>query len=297
MTALHRYVVVCAAGLKGAAFLEGLLGRGARPEKIYSYDQKDDLSRGFGRIAEMAQCAGVEFINSRHPALAAEDLAFFVGWQYLLADPTRYAVVFHDSLLPRYRGFAPTVTALIRGEREIGVTALLPIGGVDEGPVLAQASAQILYPLKIREALQSQALLMVDLALEIIHKWKTESLRAVPQDATRATYSIWRDQADYDIDWSLSAKELQRFVDAVGYPYAGARTSVGGEPVLVDEAVALDDLCFEIRTPGKIWKLDGDRPVVVCGSGLLRLDRCRKSGGDPYSFHRLRVRLQSTASG
>ena len=51
-------------------------------------------------------------------------------------------LIFHDSLLPKLRGFNPTVTALIAGEIEIGVTAFSPIGGdapvADFGPILVR---------------------------------------------------------------------------------------------------------------------------------------------------------------
>ena len=33
-------------------------------------------------------------------------------------------IVFHDSLLPKYRGFAPLVSQLINGEEYLGVTAI-----------------------------------------------------------------------------------------------------------------------------------------------------------------------------
>jgi methionyl-tRNA formyltransferase len=67
---------------------------------------------------------------------------------------------------------------------------------------------------------------MKDLAIDIIDQWRRNQLSA-PQADDFATYSIWRDEADYEIDWSSDAQAIQRFINAVGYPYAGARTTVG----------------------------------------------------------------------
>jgi methionyl-tRNA formyltransferase len=95
---------------------------------------------------------------------------------------------------------------------------------------------------------------------------------------------------DLNIDWSRPANEIRRFVDAVSYPYLGARTHIGSDSVIVEEVTELEDLTFERRDVGKVCRFDNGRPVVVCGSGLLRLDRLVTGGGDVYKTLRLRVR-------
>ena len=42
------------------------------------------------------------------------------------------------TLLPAYRGFAPTVWALVNGERQVGATLLTMAAGADEGDIIAQ---------------------------------------------------------------------------------------------------------------------------------------------------------------
>ena len=39
-------------------------------------------------------------------------LVFLIGWQYLVSGDTTRCVVFHDSLLPALRGFAPELGSL-----------------------------------------------------------------------------------------------------------------------------------------------------------------------------------------
>jgi len=283
-------VTICAVGLKGAVFVEDLLAKGLRPQTIFSYEQPDDQAAGFSRIRKLAEVCRADFVSDKRPVLPADELTFFVGWQFLVASPSRYAVVFHDSLLPRYRGFAPTVCALINGEPEIGVTALVPNAGIDEGDIIAQKAVAISHPIRIEQALSLQARLMAELAFDIHRAWLAGDFSAHPQDHKRATYSVWRDREDHIIDWSWSAEKILRFIHAVGLPYAGALTRLGGDEVVVDEATVVADLHFEQRHCGKIWQLDASRPVVVCGSGLLRLDRVRKDG-EVYQFSRLRQRL------
>lgn len=285
-------IVVCAVGMKGFAFVEGLLKSGISIDSIVTYAQADDLANSFERFRQLSTDRSIQLLNSRRPMLRPDDLTFLVGWQHLLPEVTPSTIVFHDSLLPRYRGFAPTVTALINGDREIGVTALRPNDGIDEGPIVGQRSLPISYPIKIETALALQAAAMTNLAIDIVDQWQRGQLSVFPQQDDSATYSIWRDEEDYEVNWSSDARAIQRFVDAVGYPYAGARTSVGGaKTIRIEEVSEVSDLRFEIRDAGKIWKLDGGRPIVVCGAGMVRIEKWRTEDGTEFSFQRLRTRL------
>ena len=93
------------------------------------------------------------------------------------------------------------------------------------------------------------------------------------------------------IDWSRDASEIARMIDATGFPYEGARTRLRGETIYVDDATVLPDLPFENRVPGKIWRIRSGRPIIVCGSGLLKLDACRGADLRDFTFDRVRSRL------
>lgn len=278
-------------GLKGRVFLEGLLARGAAPTRVASYTQGDDVEDSFSKIAALAKSIGAAFEDQKRPRMTAGETAFAVGWQYLLDAPDAELIVFHDSLLPRYRGFSPTASALIKGDSTIGVTALFPRAEVDAGPIVAQRAIAIRYPVKIAAALSLQAAAMTDLALELLARREAGPLISNEQNQGDATFSIWRDQADYRIDWTSDAETIVRVIDAVGSPYGGARTHLDGVEIVIDEAEAQADLRFEIRQPGKIWSIAGGKPLVVCGQGMLRILAARHEDGQPVSFARLRSRL------
>jgi methionyl-tRNA formyltransferase len=289
-------LVIGAVGLKGLTFTEMLLRNAISIDEIVTYQQADDRADSFVCLREITNSLSIHFTDTRYPHFQLRDLAFLVGWQFLLPHSDADVVVFHDSLLPRYRGFAPTATALIKGDTEIGVTAISPCEAVDEGPIFGQKLTTITYPMKIKDALSLQAKLMGELAIELIGQWRKGILSYAPQHSDRATFSIWRDEHDYEIDWSMSATEIQRFVDAVGYPYRGARTTVGGMATIrVHDVSVVSDLAFEIRNVGKVWRLDDGRPTVICGSGLLRIDHCTTESGLTYRFDRLRVRLEKSS--
>ncbi|NNJ26940.1 methionyl-tRNA formyltransferase [Alienimonas chondri] len=215
----------------------------------------------------------IAFLDRRDSYTIATDYSLAVSWRWIIRNESSSLVVFHDSLLPRYRGFNPLVTALINGDVKVGVTALFATDEYDRGDIIAQSETAIEYPITIAEAIDAIQANYVSLGLEIadaLHR--EEPLAASPQSEDCVTYSLWRDEDDYFIDWSASAATIRRLVDAVGFPYRGAASVLDGKVVRLLKAEALEDVKIENRTPGKVIFIRDFKPVVVCGEGLLRIE-------------------------
>jgi methionyl-tRNA formyltransferase len=245
----------------------------------------------YERLARACADAGVPFEDrGAAQSLPATGHALAIGWRWII-PVTRGTtlVVFHDSLLPRHRGFNPLVTALICGDEVTGVTALLASAEYDQGDVLGQVTVPLVRPLRIAAAIALVATAYAELAERIGGLIAAgTALTGVPQDESAATYSLWRDDEDYEVDWSLPAPRIRDFVDAVGPPYAGARTSVAGETVRLLAVTVEPDVRIANRTPGKVIFLRESRPTVVCGSGLLRIDAMEIDGSPGTSALPLR---------
>ena len=107
---------------------------------------------------------------------------------------------------------------------------------------------------------------------EIIEKIKNcLPILSIPQNEADATYSLWRDEEDYHIDWKSSADDIQQFVYSVGYPFKGAYTILDGEKIRVLDCKPLADVIVENRISGKLIFLDNGFPIIVCGKGLLKI--------------------------
>ena len=223
--------------------------------------------------------------------------AVTISWKYLLpVEINKYLkyppVVFHDSLLPKYRGFSPTPTAIMCGETEIGVTAIFANEQVDQGEILVQKSVYIPETMYIEDIISKQSALCADILIEIIQKIEVDALTGVPQNEDDATYSIWRNIEDCHIDWNKSAKEIYDFVRAVGSPYPGAFTFLNGEKIYIKRTEIAEDLKFIIRDCGKIWRIVDNQPEVICGNGILRIVSAAYEDGEGVAFHRVRCRLK-----
>lgn len=284
-----KRVAILAVGLKGEIFVERLLA--AAPERgfhvvvVYSYGPGDVIST-------LCRARGVRYVYARKPTLPDEvDLALVVGWQWLLETDQRL-VVFHDSKLPQLRGFCPMATALIRGDQWVGVTALLPGEEADTGPILMQRDLLVTYPAKIRSLLEWAGRAMSEMALEVVAGFGA-LLRSRPQDYTLATHSIWRDEDDLEVDWTCTAQQIRRFVDAVGDPYPGAwiiahaRGRFMPQKLRVLEVAALPERIFAIRQPGKLWLRD----EVVCGQGMIRLMHLEDEEGQRVTLGKLKQKI------
>ena len=192
-----------------------------------------------------------------------------VSWRWILKE-VENLIVLHDSLLPKYRGFAPLVSQLINGENTIGVSAILANQSYDKGDLIIQKSRNINYPIKIKDALilNNQCYLeCIDYLLNILQNGK--NIKTIPQKEDQATYSLWRDDQDYLINWYNSSEQIKRFIDAVGDPYSGAKTKLNGEEILINDSEVYDDVFIHNRDVGKVIFLEDENPVIVCAKGLL----------------------------
>lgn len=282
------------AGLKGWNFLSQSLGE-FDIAFVSSYPVKGTLDSSFDDVKGLCRDKGIAFVDRERlgkDVFDKADLVFAIGWQYLIDGLDEKLIVLHDSLLPRFRGFSPTVAAMLLGERRLGVTAFKPVEKMDAGPVYAQAGVDIEYPLKIKDAFSLLAGCYARAIKEVIGAASGRTLKPEPQDESKATYSIWLDESDYLIDWSWPSAKIQRFVEAVGWPYTGARTFYNGKEITIDEVELADDLRIENRHHGKALSLKDNKPEVICGEGIIRILSARNPDGSPVVFDRLRARFR-----
>lgn len=221
---------------------------------------------------------------------SSADYSIAIGWRWLIKDNSKL-IVFHDSILPRLRGFNPLVTSLINGDNEVGVSILFGTEDFDRGEIIIQKKIQINYPVKIKAAIEQVSLLYGEGINELIYKLKSGVVDSCPQDELLATYSLWRDEADYIIDWNNSAEYIKRFIDAVGYPYKGAYTTWNNIKLYIKDSILVEDVFIENRTPGKVLFKKDDTFIIVCGSGLLSVKEFFDENGQKRELVNFRLRF------
>ena len=182
----------------------------------------------------------------------------------------RGAVNVHASLLPLYRGAAPIQWAIVRGERETGVTTMLLDSGLDTGPTLLSQSTPI-GPHETAPALEARlARLGAPLLLATLAGLEAGSLRPAAQDHARATLAPILRKEDGRIDWTLPAEEVSRRVRGFD-PWPGTWTTLAGRSLKVIEAEAGPDSGSD--EPGRVLGVRSDGLRVACGGGTTLIVR------------------------
>ena len=284
-------------GKKGLACLETILNNTVVELKFVIYATDKNVENDYAtEIINLCSNNNITNFNrnSFNETLLNEvSYSIAISWRWLIHSNLEKLIVFHDSILPKYRGFNPLVTALINGDNEIGVTAIFANKEFDKGDILEVEKIHIRYPIKIEEAIDIISVCYQNLLEKIIAKIASNNLVVIPQDETHATFSLWRDEEDYFIDWNLDASVLERTINALGYPYAGARTNLEDRIIILEEIKAVSDVFIENRTVGKIIFLENNQPIIVCGNGLIKIEKARYLDiQEEVVFNKFRTRLK-----
>ncbi len=232
---------------------------------------------------------------------APVDLLLAVNWRYVV-PPAVYlrarlgAYVFHDSLLPGYLGFSPTVWAMINGEDHTGATLLTMAEGYDEGDIVGQTRVDIGLDdtiAGVTERVTEAYLALLDAHLPAL---LAGTAPRTPQDRSYATYTCKLLPEDMRIDWSWPTARIHNLIRAVTAPYPGAYTTLEGRRVTIWRAERLRLARRYVgRVPGRVAEVrPGAGTVILTGDGALLLTQVQPEGGDIMPAELLLNRISHT---
>jgi len=246
-------------------------------------------------IIELCKSRGINYQLKSSKIELKNDILIAIGWRWMVRkNKNQKLFIFHDSILPKYRGFNPLVTALINGDQKIGITCLQGSEKYDCGDIISVKEISIQYPIKIKEAIYLTSIAASDLLKDLLSSlFNGVEIKGIKQNDNQATYSLWRDEKDYFINWNLPAEEIKRFINAVGYPYLGARTLMDNQQIIIEEAEVVTGYNIENLGIGKVLFKEDGLPVVACGKDLLKIINIKNLDGEPVEFpSKFRVRFK-----
>ncbi|MBI3588921.1 MAG: methionyl-tRNA formyltransferase [Candidatus Liptonbacteria bacterium] len=109
--------------------------------------------------------------------------------QRIVDFPNLGTIGVHPSLLPKYRGASPIQTAILKGEKETGVTLYLMDEKLDHGPILAQRKTIIGAHENYLQLEKRLAEMGGELLAEILPDFSAEKIKPRVQDETLVTFT------------------------------------------------------------------------------------------------------------
>ena len=180
----------------------------------------------------------------------------------ILALPRWGCINVHASLLPKYRGAAPIQWAVLRGEKESGVTTMLMEAGLDTGPMLLQRRCAIPEDMTAGELHDQLMWEGAQARSDTLKEMEAGALVPQAQEDAASCYAPMLSRELSSIDWTRPAEEIHNQVRGLN-PWPSAVTSLKGKSLKIHRSRVSDDLGCD--RPGKVIKLD---PFTIsCGQG------------------------------
>lgn len=155
----------------------------------------------------------------------------------ILDLPKHGCLNIHPSLLPKFRGPSPYVSAILADERETGVTLMLMEEKMDTGPILAQARIEIDetdWPPKGLVLSQMLFTEGVNLLADVLPQWLDGSLKLEQQDESKATYTKKFSDEDSLLDLSKPREAFLKIQAFDKSPRAHFVTNNGKRVVVIE---------------------------------------------------------------
>lgn len=189
----------------------------------------------------------------------------------------------HFSLLPEWRGADPISFAILSGQKQTGVSLMLLVEAMDEGPLLGQATYDIPEGATTPSLTEALIELSHECLKNILPLWLDGKTEAAPQtevtmaDSKEPTYSRKLSKDDGIIDWNKPAAQLEREIRAfIDWPKS--RTELVGKEVIITAAHVVPSNSPDDK-PGHVEYLgDVGLIMVTTGNGTLCIDKLKPAG-------------------
>jgi methionyl-tRNA formyltransferase len=300
---------------RGFTLFKELLAKGHKPE--FCVILKEDDHENTKISNEFLQTASQNAVPSEIKKKLEEkdykmirelspDFIIVCGWRTLIKtevnDHLKIGLVAaHDSLLPKYRGFAPLNWAIINGEKKTGVTLfIINDGETDSGDIIHQEEVEIAENDYASDVYKKVIDATVSSYLHFIQNVASgQMINRVKQKESEATYTCKRTPEDGQINWNDSSEKVYNLVRALAYPYSGAFFYHNNKKYEIRSASPgiQNNKHFSGRIPGRIISILNNGIEVMCGEGTVMINEIRDENSDSVItanqvFKSITIRLQ-----
>ncbi|WP_114690278.1 methionyl-tRNA formyltransferase [Polynucleobacter necessarius] len=186
----------------------------------------------------------------------------------------------HASLLPRWRGAAPIQRAIEAGDPKTGICIMQMDAGLDTGDTVLVAILDIAGNETSATLHDRLARLGAESIVHVLNVLQQGNhLVRMPQANEGITYAEKILKSEAEIDWNLSAKEIDQRIRAFN-PFPGASSQANGLAVKFwNSRLAAIGVENPSQESGDVLGLSDHGVYIQCGDGVLEVLEMQKPGG------------------
>lgn len=187
----------------------------------------------------------------------------------------------HFSILPEWRGADPITSAILSGQEQTGVSLMLLVAKMDEGPLLAQG----IHDIGREETTVGLTEALIELSDGLLETCLQDYVEGIivprPQEvvakmmlyrAPQTSYSRKLTKEDGLLDWHMPATQLERQVRAY-LSWPKSHTSLANHDVVITKAHTMPGK----GTPGTIWR-SGKELGIYTIDDIFVIDMVKPAG-------------------
>ncbi len=194
--------------------------------------------------------------------------------EVILNAPRLGCINVHGSLLPKWRGAAPIQRSLEIGDEKTGVTIMQMDKGLDTGDMILTAECTIEETDTSADLYEKLAKIGPSALLNTLSLMATNEHKAIKQNNDLATYAHKLEKAEAELDWQLTASELDRKIRAY-IPWPVAQFTFNDVHEKQHRIRVWQTSKQDVKTTepvGTIISADKKGIVIVTGTGALCLE-------------------------
>jgi methionyl-tRNA formyltransferase len=186
----------------------------------------------------------------------------------------------HASILPRWRGAAPIQRSIEHGDSKTGVSIMKMDVGLDTGDTVLVREIAIADDETSASLHDRLAKLGAESIVEALSTLQQgASLIKTPQAAEGIRYAEKILKSEAEIDWQLSATEIDHRIRAFN-PFPGATSNLDGIPMKFwNSRVSHSGGYSQTGQIGEVLGFSKEGAFIQCGQGVIEVLEMQKPGG------------------
>ena len=186
----------------------------------------------------------------------------------------------HASILPRWRGAAPIQRSIEHGDSKTGISIMKMDVGLDTGDTVLVREIAIADDETSASLHDRLAKLGAESIVEALSTLQQgASLIKTPQAAEGIRYAEKILKSEAEIDWQLSATEIDHRIRAFN-PFPGATSNLDGIPMKFwNSRVSHSGGYSQTGQIGEVLGFSKEGAFIQCGQGVIEVLEMQKPGG------------------